>query len=66
MNLRSATYHTAQEGEKGVVQEGQEDESDITTDSDDDVEDQFDSDDDSEFGPEFGENDVQDMNMDVE
>lgn len=58
MNLRSATYYTAQEVENGVVQEGQEDEGDVTTDSGDDTEARFDSDNESEFNPDFDEEDV--------
>lgn len=50
MNLRSATYHRANEVRNGHInEEGAEDENDVTTDISLDSEPDFDSSDDDEF-----------------
>src|SRR5271155_5461146 len=53
MNLRSATYHTAQEVKNGLDSdsEGMEDKNNVTTDTGDESEDRFDSSDDNDFDP---------------
>jgi hypothetical protein len=73
MNLRSATYHTANEAVNGFSgfsirdEVALEDEGDITTDYGDDTVDRFDSDDDDEFDPSSdGDNVMADHYMDVD
>jgi hypothetical protein len=68
MNLRSATYYTANEVRNGIDydSEGIEDENNVTTDTGDESDSRFGSSDDDEFDPILGTGyDAADDNMDV-